>query len=111
MAVALSQIRDRYTTLNNRFNTRWGSWFKLSYLFLQQVDLVLTIYAMSIGAMELNPLLRIVLGSLPLVLVFKVAIPVAMVYFIPGALLIPGILIQGAVIAWNIHQLLAFFLK
>jgi len=107
MAVSNNQLRQHLILLNKRFNSRWATELKLTYLFLQQVDLILTVYALSHGATELNPLLRVILTSLPIVLVFKLLIPLLMVYLVPGLLLIPGIVFQFIVLIWNVKELFA----
>ena len=107
MAISINPLKQSLQLLNKHFNTRWANEFKLSYLFLQQVDLIFTVYAMSHGAMELNPILRVILSSIPLIFLFKLLIPLLMVYLIPGGLLVPGIVFQAIVLIWNVKELWA----
>jgi hypothetical protein len=105
MAAVTSSLRQKFAIFNQRFNTKWANEFKLSYLFLQQIDLIFTVYAMSHGAQELNPLVRMILGSLPLIFLVKLLVPLLIVYLVPGGLLLPCIACQVFVLVWNIREL------
>ena len=105
MAAVTSTLKQSVAIFYQRFNTKWANEFKLSYLFLQQVDLLFTVYAMSHGALELNPFVRMILSSLPLIFLFKLLIPLLIVYLVPGGLLMPGIVVQLIVLVWNVKEL------
>jgi len=77
-----------------------------SYLFLQQLDLILTILAMSLGLSELNPMMKSLLASPIQLALVKVAIPLLVVWFVPGKFLIPAIVLLCMVIGWDIKELL-----
>jgi len=80
-------------------------YIRLSYVLLHQIDLVLTVLAVSAGLSELNPIIRSMLG-LPLQLVLlKLIIPLAIAWFAPGKLLIPAIVFLLIVICWNLKEL------
>ena len=79
---------------------------RASYVFLHQVDLILTILAVSNGFSELNPLMRSLL-TMPLqLLVAKLVIPLFIAWLIPSRLLLPAILLLSIVVGWNIKELL-----
>ena len=79
---------------------------KVTFLILQMVDLALTLYAARAGYPELNPFMRASLDSVYKMAVFKFAIPLLISWFVPGRLLIPAIVLLGAVTGWNIKELL-----
>ena len=70
---------------------------KVAYLGLQVLDLILTIVAIKLGAVELNPMMRAALRS-----------PIQMLWFVwmlPGRILIPAIALLLFVVGWDIRQL------
>ena len=80
-------------------------YIKFSYVFLHQIDLALTVLAVSAGFSELNPILKSMLG-LPLQLVLvKLIIPLIIAWLVPGKLLIPAIVFLLLVICWNLKEL------
>lgn len=80
-------------------------YIKLSFVLLHQIDLVLTVLAVSAGSFELNPIIRSMLDlPLPLALV-KLIIPLAIAWFVPGKLLIPAIVFLLIIICWNLKEL------
>ena len=86
---------------------------KASFVFLHQIDLLLTTLAVSLGLYELNPLIRNLLTapvSPVLLLLLKVAIPLFIAWLAPGKLLLPAIIFLSLVVAWNIKEILIFLL-
>lgn len=79
---------------------------KASYLILQQLDLALTMLAVSIGLNEMNPWMRAMLDS-PLELVaIKLVIPLLIAWLVPYRLLIPACILLVGIVGWNIRELL-----
>ena len=81
---------------------------KVSFVLLNQVDLVLTILAVSLGLSELNPLIRHLVAVPVLLLIIKVAIPLLIAWLTPGKFLIPAIILLSLVVSWNVKELLIF---
>ena len=78
---------------------------KATYLLLHQLDLALTVLAVSAGLDELNPWMRNLL-TLPLQLaIVKLAIPLLIAWLVPYKLLIPATLFLLVVVGWNIKEL------
>ena len=98
----------------SRYSSRWKHDRKYrrdvavraSYVVLQQIDLLLTVLAVSHGLHELNPFMRSLLGNPLQLVLIKLVIPVCIACFIPGRLLIPAISLLSIVIIWNIKELL-----
>ena len=83
---------------------------KVSFVVLNQVDLVLTLVAMHLGFYELNPLVNFML-DIPVLLVFcKLILPVAIAWLMPGRLLWPCIVLLAAVAIWNLKELITYFI-
>ena len=83
---------------------------KASFVLLNQLDLGLTILAMSLGLSEINPLIRH-LATMPiLLLIVKSAIPLLIAWLVPGRLLLPAIVLLSLVVSWNVKELLLFLL-
>ena len=83
---------------------------KVSFLFLNQIDLVLTVVAVSLGLSELNPWLSYLVKVPVLLLMVKGAVPVLIAWLVPGKLLLLSILLLSLVLAWNVKELLIFLL-
>ena len=83
---------------------------KCAYLLVQLLDLGLTLLAVNIGLVELNPFVNGMLSSPVKLLMAKFFIPLLIVWLVPGKLLIPGILLLLVIIAWYIQELLFFVL-
>ena len=79
---------------------------KASYVLLHQLDLLLTILAVSLGLSEINPLIRNLLTEPLQLLGIKVAIPLLIAWLTPSKLLIPAIVFLLMVIGWNVKELL-----
>ena len=78
---------------------------KVAYLGLQVLDLILTIVAIKLGAVELNPMMRAALSSPLQMTVLKGGLPLWFVWMLPGRLLIPAIALLLFVVGWDIRQL------
>jgi len=79
---------------------------KLAFILLNVLDLGLTVFAVSNGAHELNPLMRAAFASPFQLLMIKLVIPVFLAWLIPGKLLLPAIALLAFVAGWNIKELL-----
>lgn len=80
--------------------------FKLTYLSLHLVDLVLTVAAAHYGFPELNPFMRASLSSPSQLAIFKFGIPLLISWLVPGKFLIPGIVLLLGIVGWNVKELL-----
>jgi len=87
---------------------RRGTGEKITFLLLNQLDLVLTVLAASLGLFEVNPWMRGLMGEPVLLLVVKCGVPLLIAWVVPGKLLLPAILLLSLVVAWNIKELLVF---
>ena len=83
-----------------------GTSYKVAFVALGLVDLFMTLYALSAGYTEQNPLFASLQDN-PLGLFFlKVAGPLAIAWLVPARLLVPSIVLLLAVIGWNTSQLI-----
>ncbi len=98
-----------YTGLTGVLRDRRDLILRLVYLSLQVLDLGMTLLAAQLGFPELNPLIRASLGSPYQLVIFKVVIPLLIVVFIPGRLLLPAIVVIAGVVGWNMKELLLFW--
>jgi hypothetical protein len=99
----VNNLRELVTMRERPFGLSIG--VKASYLVLQQLDLGLTVLAISLGLNEMNPWMRNLLSS-PLQLVtIKLLIPMLIAWLVPYKFLIPACILLLAVVGWNIHQL------
>jgi hypothetical protein len=83
--------------------------WKLAFILLNLSDLILTIFASSIGARELNPLMSSMLASPFQLYMAKLFIPVLLAWLLPGKILIPSIALLAVVVGWNGWELLVYF--
>ena len=81
---------------------------KVSFVLLNQLDLALTVFAVSMGFYELNPLVRSLLAAPLLLLLIKIALPLLIAWLAPGKLLLPAIILLCLVVSWNVKELLIF---
>ncbi len=79
---------------------------RVTYLSLQMLDLGLTLLAAHLGFPELNPIIKATLNSTYHLAILKFGIPLLIILFVPGKLLIPAIVLIAAVVGWNIKELL-----
>ena len=83
---------------------------RVSYVLLHQIDLILTVFAVSSGFTELNPVMRSLLASPVQLAIFKVGIPVLIARLLPGRLLVPAIALMFLIVGWNVKELLFVFI-
>jgi len=83
-----------------------GLSLRVAYLLLHQADLLLTKFAVSTGFEELNPVIRGSLDAPVQLLVFKLIIPLIIVWLVPAKLLLPALVLLLVVIGWNLKELL-----
>ena len=83
---------------------------KVSFISLSLLDLFLTILAMSLGFNEMNPFIRFLVQMPALILMVKLFIPVLIAWFMPGKFLLPAIALLALVVAWNIKELVIFWM-
>jgi len=79
---------------------------KVAYVFLQLLDLILTLVGTSLGFSELNVVMRSILHNPFQLVMVKVVIPLVIARFVPGKYLIPAIVLLSLVVCWDIKQLL-----
>jgi hypothetical protein len=84
---------------------------KLAFILLNWLDLSLTMYALTIGATELNPLMRQMFGSPILMYLAKIIIPMFFAWLLPGKVLWPSIGLLILVAGWNIKELVVYFIR
>jgi len=93
----------------NRFNhsESWKNWLiRIGYIFLQQTDLILTIYGISRGFTEMNPFINQLLGSPLQLIVVKVLIPLVLAMTLPAKLLLPAGGLLLFINIWDIIHLI-----
>ena len=100
----------RPTLWDSALTFRRGVGAKLSFVLLNQIDLVLTVLALSLGFHEVNPLMRALVASPLYLLLVKLAIPLMVAWLVPGRLLIPAIVLLALVVGWDVKELLVVFL-
>ena len=83
---------------------------KASFVLLNQIDLALTVLAISLGLSELNPFMKHLLAMPILLLMIKVAVPLLIAWLAPGKFLLPAIIFLCLVVSWNVKELLLFLL-
>lgn len=79
---------------------------KVAFIALAELDLVLTIGAVFAGFTELNPFVKFLFAVPALMVLIKGILPVVIAWIIPGRLLWPSIIALGAVLAWNVKELI-----
>jgi hypothetical protein len=86
-----------------------GTFEKLSFIILNVMDLGLTLFALSQGAVELNPLMRSVVTSPWQLISAKLILPFFLAWLLPGKLLWPSIALLTFVVGWDIRELAIFY--
>jgi hypothetical protein len=84
-----------------------GLGIKAAYVLLHQTDILLTAFAVSIGAKEINPVINASLDTPAVLLALKLFIPLVIAWLVPAKLLIPAIVLLLAIIGFNLAQLSA----
>jgi len=77
-------------------------------VLLNQVDLLLTVLAVSFGFREINPLMNYLLAMPALLVIVKTVIPLLIAWLVPGRLLLPAVGLLSGVVLWNITELVCF---
>ncbi len=85
---------------------RRGTLSKLCFLLLVDLDLVLTVYALGRGFVELNPVMARVLANPGHMMLVKGLAPLLIAWLVPGKLLLPATVFMVLVNLWNITSLL-----
>jgi len=81
---------------------------KAAYVVLHQLDLVLTVLAVSLGLSELNPVMCSLLGMPVLLLVTKQLVPLLVAWLVPYKVLVPANVLLLLLLGWNVKELLVF---
>ena len=79
---------------------------KASYVGLHHLDLVLTVFAASLGLYEMNPFMRTMLESPLQLVMFKLMLPFIIAWLVPSKFLIPAGLLLLGVFIWNLKELI-----
>ncbi len=82
---------------------------KVAFISLNVIDLVLTLFAMNLGAQEINPIMRGMITTPIALYTAKLVMPMVLAWLLPGRLLIPSIAILLFIVGWDIRELLVFF--
>ncbi|MDA1036492.1 MAG: DUF5658 family protein [Chloroflexi bacterium] len=96
----MSELRATAATFSR------GTNYKLTFIVLGLVDLVLTLYALSNGYYERNPVFESLQHNPMGLFMLKLAGPVAIAWLVPARLLLPSIALLFAVVGWNLAELL-----
>lgn len=83
---------------------------KVSFVALQGLDVLLTLYAVSLGLSELNPLINSFLNAPVQFVLFKIISPIIIAWLVPGKLLLPAIAFIALVVCWDLKELLIFLI-
>ena len=84
-----------------------GTSLKLSFVALGVADLLLTLYALDAGYVELNSVFQSVQERPGGLFLLKVAVPAGIAWLAPAKLLLPSIAFLCVVLGWNVSTLLA----
>lgn len=87
-------------------NFRYGVVEKVSFVLLNQLDLTLTIIAVSLGFSEINPFMKYLLAMPAQLMIFKLIVPLFIAWLTPGRLLLPSIFFLCLVVGWDIKEFL-----
>ncbi len=83
-----------------------GTSYKLTFVALGVLDLLLTLYALGNGHTEMNPVVSGLQNDALGLFMLKIAGPLAIAWLVPAKLLLPSIALMFAVIGWNIGELI-----
>ena len=108
--VRSSTAKEKYWLNNESLGSTRSLALKASYVLLHQLDLILTVVAVSLGFTELNPLMRLLLTAPVQLIIIKVFIPLVIVWLCPNKLLLPATAFIFLVVCWNIKELLLLLL-
>ena len=76
------------------YKNPWDIYIRLGYVLAQQLDLAMTLFAVSRGHTELNPFMQSILNSPPQLIAFKLIIPMLIAWLIPAKYILPGLLLM-----------------
>lgn len=96
----MSELRATAATFSR------GTNYKLTFVALGLVDLLLTVYAVSNGFYERNPVFASLQDNPMGLFMLKFAGPMAIAWLVPSRLLVPSIALLFAVVGWNAAELL-----
>jgi hypothetical protein len=96
--------------MESAFTFRKGTTEKLVFVGLNLLDLVLTLFALSMDMKELNPIVSHLYNNPYQMWIVKLLIPLLFAWVSPGKLLIPSIGFLSLVIGWNIKELIIYFI-
>lgn len=82
---------------------------KIIFVGLNLLDLVLTLFALSMGLRELNPIVNTLYSNPYQMWIAKLVLPLFFAWLAPGKLLIPSIVFLALVLGWNVKELIIFF--
>lgn len=82
-----------------------GTSYKMTFLMLGVLDMILTLYALSAGYVEMNPVFASLQDSPKGLFLLKVAGPLVIAWLVPGKLLLPSIALLFGVVGWNLAEL------
>jgi len=113
LAVGVFDVIDQLTRdLNwSAFTFRRCTTEKVMFIILNVLDLTLSLVAINLGFKELNPLMAVLLGQTPVIVLLKLILPVTIAWVTPGRWLKPAIVVLLLILIWDIHQLIPFFLR
>ena len=84
---------------------RHTTWYKLSFIVLVYLDVVMTVVATRNGFTELNPVMAGLVATPWALALVKGAATIGIGWLVPGRLLLPSILFMLAVTTWNLREL------
>jgi hypothetical protein len=82
---------------------------KIAFVSLNVIDMVLTLFAMNLGANELNPIMRGMISTPVALYTTKLLMPLVLAWLLPGKLLYPSIAALVFVVGWDVRELVVFF--
>ena len=82
-----------------------GTPYKVAFILLGLLDLLLTLYALDAGFVERNPVFAALQDDPIGLFLLKVAGPIVIAWIVPAKLLLPSIAVLCAVIGWNVAEL------
>ncbi len=97
--IMLTMLRPT-TTLSD------GALWKLGFVALAYIDLVLTLYAVQSGFTEMNPVVLRLLTRPGELFLVKVVVPPLIALLVPARLLLPSVLLMVMVSGWNLASIL-----
>ena len=81
--------------------------WKIGFVTLIYLDLLLTLFATQHGFTEMNPFMARLLSRPGELYLVKVVVPLCIVWVVPAKLLLPSIGFMLFVVGWNVKEILA----